>query len=328
MIGQLLKSIFVVTVGMWFGTHRVDAAPIRVGYSAIGGAMTPLWVTQESEFFKGEGLEVELLYIPGGSVLIQAMLGGDVQFSFGPSIPVINASLRGSDLVLIANTANTMIFSIVVRPDIRRPADLKGKKVGVTRLGGSTEVALDVALKKWGLQKVRDVTLLQTGGMPESVAALSSGALEAAVLSPPSNTRAVHLGMREMVDIGQLGIVYLNSPVSTTRSLIRSNRDLALRFLRAFSRGLHRLRTDKDFSLKVLSKYTKVGDAAILGELYQVYGVKYSGDRIPYVRPDGVDTILKGMESKEAKNARPADFVDNSLLQELEKSGWFRGLSR
>jgi NitT/TauT family transport system substrate-binding protein len=319
-------SVAVVIAVLWSVT-RGEAAPLRVAYSAVSGAMSPLWVAQEGGYFKREGLDVELLYIGGGSLLTQSMLSGDVPFAYGPSVPVVNASLRGADLVLIANTGNALVFSIMARPEIKAPAELKGKKVGVTRLGGSTDWALDFALRKWGLER-RDVAALQTGGMPEGVAGLSSRAWDAAVLSPPSNFRAKKLGMNELVDVGQLGVVFPNTPVATTRSYIRANRDLVSRFLRGFNQGLQRLRTDKEFSLKVLSKYTKVGDVEILSELYQVYGIKYSGDRIPYVRPEGVENILKRIESKEAKDAEPGAFIDNGLLQELEKSGWFRTLSR
>src|SRR5256885_14080634 len=104
--------------------------------------MSPLWTTQEGGYFRREGLDIELLYIGGGSLLIQSMLGGDVQFAYGPSVPVVNASLRGADLVLIANTGNAMVFSIMSRPEMKNPADLKGRKIGVTRLGGSTDLAL------------------------------------------------------------------------------------------------------------------------------------------------------------------------------------------
>src|SRR2546426_4933563 len=121
---------------------------MRIAYSAVSGAMSPLWVAQEGGYFKREGLDVELLYIGGGSLLIQSMLSGDVSFAYGPSVPVVNASLRGSDLVFIANTGNALGFSIMARPEIKRPADLKGKKVGGTRLGGSAGWALDVPPRK------------------------------------------------------------------------------------------------------------------------------------------------------------------------------------
>lgn len=320
----MLRSFFATILSMFFWTSSALGASVQVAYSAISGAMAPLWVAQEGDFFRREGLETQLLYIGGGSLLIQSMLSGEVQFAFGPSVPVINASLRGSDLVLIANTGNAMVFSIMSRPEIKNPSDLKGKKIGVTRLGGSTDLALDFALERWGLHRGRDVTVLQTGGMPESQAGLSSGALDAAVLSSPSNFRAKKLGLHELVDVGQLGIVFPNTPLSTRKATIRSNRETVVKFLRAFSQGLHRLKTDREFSMRVLAKYTKVRDPEILGELYQVYGVRYTGDPIPYVRLEGVDRILKSIEAREAREAKPGDFIDNTLLKEIEQSGFFR----
>ena len=303
------------------------AAPIRISYSAISGAMSSLWVAQEGGYFNREGLDTELLYIGGGSLLIQSMLSGDVPFAYGPSVPVINASLRGADLVLIGNTGNSLVFSIMSRPEIKQPANLKGKRVGVTRLGGSTDWALDAALKHWGLER-RDLMVVQTGGMPEGLAGLIAGVFDAVVLSPPSNFKAAKAGMHELVDVGQLKIIFPNTPLSTSESFVKSNRDITLRFLRGFTLGLHRLRTDKEFSMKVLSKYTKVTDAETLAQLHQTYGMRYSGDRIPYVRAEGVEEILKRTPGKEAREAKAGSFFDNSVLTELEQSGWFKNLGR
>jgi NitT/TauT family transport system substrate-binding protein len=319
-LSRLCLSVFLA---VFLIVSRGEAAPLRIAYSAISGAMSSLWVAQEGGYFKREGLDVELLYIGGGSLLIQSMLSGDVPFAYGPSVPVINASLRGADLVLIGNTGNSLVFSIMSRPDTKQPASLKGKKVGVTRLGGSTDWALDAALKQWGLERGRDMTVIQTGGMPEGLAALIAGALDAVVLSPPSNFKAAKAGMHELVDVGQLKIIFPNTPLSTTRSFIRSNRDVALRFLRGFTQGLNRLRTDKEFSMKTLSKYTQVTDAETLAQLHQTYGVRYSGDPIPYVRAEGVMEILKRTPGKEARDAKAGQFFDNSLLKDLEQSGWF-----
>ena len=322
-----LRTFAMALLGFALWAPRVDAAPLRVAYSAISGAMSSLWVAREGGYFKREGLDVELLYIGGGSLLIQSMISGDVPFAYGPSVPVINASLRGADLVLIGNTGNSLVFSIMSRPEIKQPAQLKGKKVGVTRLGGSTDWALDAALKQWGMER-RDLAVIQTGGMPEGLAGLLAGAFDAVVLSPPSNFKAAKAGMHELVDVGQLKIIFPNTPLSTSESFIRSNRDTALGFLRGFSQGLHRLRTDKEFSMKVLSKYTKVNDAETLAQLHQTYGVRYSGDRIPYVRAEGVEEILRKIPGKEAREAKASSFIDNSLLKELEQSGWFKSLGR
>jgi len=324
---MLLRLCALVVLSSVAGIGPSEAAPMRVAYSAISGAMSSLWVAQEGGYFKREGLDTELLYIGGGSLLIQAMLGGDVPFAYGPSVPVINASLRGADLVLIGNTGNSLVFSVMSRPEIKQPAQLKGKKVGITRLGGSTDWALDAALKHWNIERGQ-ITVIQTGGMPEGLAALSAGALDAVILSPPSNFRAAKAGMHELEDVGQLKITFPNTPLSTTRSFLRTNRDTALRFLRGFTQGLQRLRADKEFSMKVLSKYTQVTDAETLSQLHQTYGVRYSGDRIPYVRPESIDEILKRTPGREARDAKAGDFIDNSLLQELDKSGGFKGQAK
>jgi ABC-type nitrate/sulfonate/bicarbonate transport system substrate-binding protein len=321
--GLTLTVLFLV----FFLARGVGAAPIRISYSAISGAMSSLWVAQEGGYFKREGLDTELLYIGGGSLLIQSMLSGDVPFASGPSVPVINASLRGADLVLIGNTGNSLVFSIMSRPEIKQPANLKGKRVGVTRLGGSTDWALDAALKHWGLER-RDLMVVQTGGMPEGLAGLIAGVFDAVVLSPPSNFKAAKAGMHELVDVGQLKIIFPNTPLSTSESFVKSNRDITLRFLRGFTQGLHRLRTDREFSMKVLSKYTKVTDSETLAQLHQTFGVRYSGDRIPYVRAEGIDEILKRTPGKEAREAKAGSFFDNSVLTELEQSGWFKNLGR
>lgn len=324
---KLCRFFLALSLAVFLTARNVDAAPLRIAYSAISGAMSSLWVAQEGGYFKREGLDTELLYIGGGSLLIQSMISGEVRFAYGPSVPVINASLRGADLVLIGNTGNSLVFSIMARPEIRQPAQLKGKRVGVTRLGGSTDWALDAALKQWGMER-RELTVIQTGGMPEGLAGLIAGVFDAVVLSPPSNFRAAQSGMHELVDVGQLKIIFPNTPLSASESFIKSNRDTALRFLRGFTQGLRRLRNDKEFSMKVLSKYTKVTDAETLAQLHQTYGVRYSGDRIPYVRAEGVEEILRRTQGKEAREAKAASFVDNSLLKELEQSGWFKSLGR
>ena len=167
--------------------------------------------------FRREGLDIEILYIGGGSLLIQSILGGDVQFAYGPSVPVVNAALRGSDLVFIANTGDTLIFSVMTKPEIKEPTDLKSKRVGVTH-GGLADLALEFALKRWGLQRGRDLIVLQTGGLPESLAALRSGAVDGAVLSPPNNLLAKKPGLESWSTSVSWGLF------SRTRRFLRPDR--------------------------------------------------------------------------------------------------------
>ncbi len=315
---------FTITIYQLFvSLASISAAPVRVAYSAISGAMGPLWVARDRGIFSRYGIDVQLLYIGGGSVVTQALLSGDVQFVRLGANAVVQASLRGAELKMIANTINRLVFSLMTRPEIKSSADLKGKKVGVTRLGGSTDFALDLALKKWGLRRGKDVAVLQAGGMPQLLGAVQRGALDAGVISPPTNLQALKLGLKELVDFGDLDILYPNSPLAATQSYLAKNRDLVLRFLRGYSEGIYRVKTDRENTLKVFSKYTSVKDPEILAELYRIYGVKHL-ERIPFVSPEAVDTCLQ-TEVKTA-SAKPADFIDNTFVAELEREGFFRQL--
>jgi len=300
------------------------AAITRIAYSAISGSMTVLWVTQEQGLFKRQGLDTQLLYIGGGTVVTQALIGGDVQFVRLGAAAVIQASLRGAELKMISNTVNTLIFSLIAKPEIRSPQELKGKKIGLTRIGGSTDFALDLVLNKAGLRKGPDVAVIQTGGMPQLLGALSAGAVDAGVFSPPTSILALKMGMRELVDFADTGITYAASPVATTQSILSKQRDLAVRFVRAYSEGIHRVTTDPEGTMKVVAKYTKEKDPAVLTELYRIYGVKHL-DKIPYVKSDAVEAILRS-EVKGAENSKPSEFIDNTLVSGLEQEGLFHKL--
>jgi NitT/TauT family transport system substrate-binding protein len=322
----LLFAVCALLAAIFFYPASTQAESIRLAYSSISGAMAPLWVAQDYGYFRRHGLEVQLLYIGGGSVATQALLGGDVQFVRLGANAIVQASLRGASIKMIGNTINTLVFSLMARPEIQTAKDLKGRKIGLTRLGGSTDFALDLALKKWGLRRGADVAVLQTGGMPQLLGAITGGVVDAGVVSPPTNLSAAKLGLKELVDFGEIGIVYPNSPLATAQVFLEKNRGTALRMLRAYCEGIHRVRTDKEGTLKVLARYTKVHDAEILAELYRIYGVKYL-EPIPRVRLDAVDEVLRS-EVKAAAGVKANDFVDNSLVAELEQQGLFQTLYR
>jgi ABC-type nitrate/sulfonate/bicarbonate transport system substrate-binding protein len=203
-----MLAAFVVTFVFLLSVASSRAEQVRIAYSAISGAMAPLWIAHDDGLFQRQGIQAQLLYIGGGSVVTQALLGGDVQFVRLGANAVVQASLRGASLKMIANTINTLVFSLMSRPEIQSPKDLKGKKIGVTRLGGSTDFALELALKKWGFRRGADVAVIQTGGMPQLLGAITSGIVDAGVVSPPTNLTAAKLGLKELVDFGDIGIIY------------------------------------------------------------------------------------------------------------------------
>jgi NitT/TauT family transport system substrate-binding protein len=317
--------VFLLTIIISLGsTYAVQAERVRIAYSAVGGVQLPLWIAQDKGLFKRQGLDTDLLYIGGGSVVVQAMLGGEVQFTRASAPGIVQASLRGADLVMIANTVNTLVYSVMTRPEVRTPEDLRGKVLGVTRLGGSTDYVVGLLTRKWGFERGKDYKVFQTGGMPQLLTAVKTGVVDAGIISPPSNLQGLKIGLKELIDVSDLGIVFVNSPLSTPRSFIKNHRDVALRMLRAYCEGIQQARADKDSALKILARNARVEDPEILQELYRIYGSRHL-ERIPYVKAEGLEEILSTM-GKEAANARPADFVDNSLLQELDQQGFFRKL--
>lgn len=301
------------------------AAPIRIAYSSISGAMLPLWVAKDRGFFDKYGVDIEVTYIRG--VAIEAMLSGEVQFVRASPPAVVRSTIRGADLAIIANTINVAVFSLMAKPDIRKPEDLKGRRIGVTNLGDSPDLVLSLLLERWGLQRNKDVTVLGIrGGMPEMLISVAKGFVEGGMISAPSNLRGVKMGLRELVDAADYGIPYVNSPLSTRRAFIKSNRDTVLRVLRAYYEAVQETRNNRDAAMKVLAKYVRLDDPEILAAVYNSYGQKHLQKTIN-VDLEGVRGLLKGL-GNEAAGANPASFVDASLVQELEKEGFFQQKGR
>ncbi len=250
-----------------------------------------------------------------------------MQFVRASPPAVVRATLRGADLAVIANTINVPVFSLMTRTDLRRPEDLKGKKIGVTNLGDSPDLVLSMILDKFGLQRGTDVNVLAIrGGMPDMILAVTKGFVDAGMISAPSNLRGVKLGLRELIDSADLGVPYLNSPMSTRRAYIKSNRDTVLRVLRGYYQGVQETLNDRDGAMRILSKYTRVDEPEILAESYRIYGQKFLQKSIN-VDLEGVRQLLRTL-GKEAAGANPANFVDASLVQELEKEEFFQHNTR
>ncbi len=315
----------VIAIGILFiysGTLRADN--LRIAYSAINGAQAPIWLAVEENIFRRYNLNVELVYIGGGSVVTNALISRDVHLArVGPN-SVVQASLRGANLKMIANTVNTLLGYLMVRPIISSPKDLIGKRIGVTRLAGNTDYALEFVLRKYGLQRGKDVAVLQTGGLPQLLGALSVGAVDAGLLTPPSNMQALKLGLKQLVDVSSLGMLYPNSVVATNGDFLKRNRELILRFLRAYSEGISRMSKDRGATIKVFIKYTKERDPNILADLYELYGVKQL-EKIPYVKIEAVEEVLR-TEGIKPGQVDPTSFVDNSLVAQLESEGFFKKL--
>lgn len=295
---------------------------LNVIYPAISGISSALWVAAEADTFAKYGLEVTLLYVPSAPQVVRVMLAGDSQISFTGGAPLVNADLGGAELVFIGGVANMPAFYLMAAPEIKSIEELRGKTVGVTRFGSSTDFTMRYVLRKHGLQPERDVTLLQVGGMPELAAAISKHLIVAAPFSSPTNLRAKKAGAHVLIDMAKAGVAFSHQGIASTRPYVRDHRRLVLNFLKGYSEGIAKMLKDKPFTKKVIRKYTRDQDDEILETTYQ-YGVDYIA-RPPYPTRNGIAEALKQSIHPKAKTADPNDFVDMSLVKSLQDSGFFK----
>jgi NitT/TauT family transport system substrate-binding protein len=302
---------------------------LRIAYSSISGAYIGIWVAHDAGLFAKEGLDDQMILIPSATQLAQVTVAGDVDIASLGGGPMIAAALSGADLKVIGNNVNKMIFSIYAKPEVKSIEELRGKRIGVSRFGSSTDVSARYALRKFNLDPQKDVILLQLGSMSSIFGALRSGAVDGALVSPPTQFLTEKLGFKELVSITDMNFAYPNPAMAVPGDLIRNRPDLLDRFMRAYVRGVHRARTDREFAIKSLAKYTTVTDPVLLGKTYDFYLDKVV-ERAPYINMAGMQNALDDLARSipAAKTAKPEQFVDLRFLDKLEKSGLLNELYR
>ncbi|MEK7342150.1 MAG: ABC transporter substrate-binding protein [Candidatus Binatota bacterium] len=300
---------------------------IRAAYTSIAIQMDPIYIMKELNLPRKHGLEAEMLYIPVSSRAIQSALAGEIQFLTSAGVANINANLAGGDFVGLTATLNTFIFKIVSKPEIKEPKALKGRKVGISRLGGVSDAALRYALDLWGLVPDKDVAIIQVGGEIEEMLALQKGAVDAAVLSEPIATVALRTGSSLLFDLSTLGVPYSMHGFGTRKSFIRDNRYVVLRFMKAYLEGIYLFKTNKELALSVLKKYTRLDDISVMLTAYNEYSQKYIR-AVPHPSPEGIQTILDQLAKTrpQVKKFSPNDLIDPTILKEIEESGFVKQL--
>ncbi|HEX9455164.1 MAG TPA: ABC transporter substrate-binding protein [Candidatus Binatia bacterium] len=305
-----------------------DAQTLKVPYVSLSPTAGPLWIAHDAGFFKKYNVGVELLYIPGGSVIIQSIMSGDVKVANMAPPSAIGAWAKGADLTLIASGVDQLLETVITGPSIKKPADLKGKKIGVSRYGSLTDMALREALRHYKLVPDKDVTILQTGGEATRFAALTTGAIDGAMLSGDKKVQAEKMGYHVVIDLSELPIYYPVNGVIASKKFIASNPETARNFLKGWLEGIKAFKTDRELSLKVLAKYLKLNDRDVLEKSHEIYRPVYK--KLPYGDRRAVKFALDQMSAELPSGAKlnPDDFIDNSILTELEKSGFIDQLYR
>ena len=299
---------------------------MRLLYPSFSGSWATAWIAKEAGYFSDERIDLELIRVGGSSRMVAAMLGGSAPIIQAGAAAALSATAAGSDVVIIGSTGTVSPFRLMARPDIKQPADLKGKKAGITTFGSTSDQVVRIALKQFHLEPNKDVALLTFGAQPEVFAALQSGAVQVGALSFPLYPKAAKLGMRELIKFADLGVEDINGTVITTRTFITQQPDLALRFMRAFTRGMHRYRTDKQFSKRVLAKYGKINDEEILEGTWQDYAPTMQKNPRPSLK--AIQFLIENQFKDKKPLPRPEQFVDSSLVEQLEKSGFIDSVDK
>jgi NitT/TauT family transport system substrate-binding protein len=319
--------ILFISLSLYSVSHVSAADRLRIAYSSISAAYTGIWVAQDAGLFAQEGLDSQIIFIGSATQLAQVLVAGDVDIASLGGGPVMAASLSGADLKVIGNNVNKLIFSIHAKPEIKSLEDLRGKRIAVSRFGSSADIAARTALRKYKMDPAKDVNLMQLGTMSNMFGALKSGAVEASVVSPPTQFMSEKLGFKEIVNITEMDLAYPNPSMAVPGDLIRKKPDLIDRFMRAYVRGMHRAKTNRESTIKTLAKYTTITDTVILSKAYDFYMDKIL-ERAPYINMQGMQNALDDVARTvpPARTAKPEQFVDLRFLERLEKSGLLKEL--
>ena len=330
---RILGWIIVLAFGGLYPTSALSLDRVRIGSSSSGVSPNngAIYAAELKGLFKKHGIEVEVIEIGGGAARgVSALVAGDIQFLAGGGAAAISAALKGADLVLVASVLNKGIQRVMARSDVKNPADLKGKKVGISRFGSASHTVLQLMLRRWDINP-SEIQVIQVGSSPAMLTSLDKGWIDAAVLTVPSIFIAEDKGYHVLADLADLDIDYLHEAMIAKQSYLRSHRDQATRFIKGYIEGIAYFKRNKKESVEVLRKKLRMEpgqqEDRYLARMYDLYAAKYF-DKVPYPSLRGTETVLEFLakEDPKAKSVESKSFLNGSIVAELEASGFINSL--
>ena len=299
---------------------------LRVGYPSPSANFFPLFATKEANLFEKYGFEPEMIYVQGVQ-LIAVQVAGQLDFSSVSGLVFLQASVEGSDLILLASSNDSQPMKLMVHSGITGPKDLRGKTVAVTRFGSLTDLLLRPVLKNWGLEPQKDVNLLQIGRLPDMVLAIAQKKVDGGVISFPNSLQAEKMGVKTLLDFAESGLDIPSTTVVASRKYATSHREVVLRFLKAYIEGTRRLLTDKELGIRALRKYGGVNDRELLTTTHDLFTTRYT-KKVPKINPKTVETALNLLAegNPKARGRRAEEFMDASFIDELESTGFINAV--
>jgi NitT/TauT family transport system substrate-binding protein len=299
---------------------------IRVGVPSIGVANIIIFVMKEAKLYEKHGLDAEVISIMGSGIASKALISGNIEIVPIATPTVISANLAGADMQILAHTMPGVVHAMMVKPEIKRVEDLRGKKIGVSSLGSLTDFLVRAIAKKRGLNPDRDFTLISTGGSDtERVMALKAGAVDATSVSHPGYGLARKMGFSMLWDAAR-EIDYPWMEITTRRAAIKSDRELIMNYVKAHLEGIALFKKDRDFGIKVIKKTLKVTDDELVGESYDIFSKMFLATPYPNLPGMKVSFEYVAPNRPDVWNHKPEEFADTSFISELDKSGFIKSL--
>lgn len=317
----------VLTIGLHYPAPAQDKPlkKIRWGQTSVSASQWIPWIAKDAKLYEKNGLDVEIILLRGSGQTSQALIASSIFAAPVTTATVMMANLGGADLTTIAHTVPGVQSKLAVKQEIKRPEDLKGKKIASSGLGSLGDFLFRVILKKYGLDPTRDVVWLTVATPPERLQALVSGAVQAADLSHPIDVQAEKLGYRILWD-ARKEVPYPSMSVVTRKKTIVEDRDTVMRMMRAHVEAIHFLKTQKEPSLKILAKHLRTNDRELLEGSYEIYKEDFIATPYPIVH--GLQTTYEYVAQRRPDiwNHKPEEFTDPSFIAELDKSGFIKKL--
>ena len=318
------KSLLIIIVLLIDQAAFAQEMSLRAVYNALSGVMAPIWVAQDAGLFVKHGVTVDLKYL-AATTAVQGMLGGGEEIGLVGN-QGIDAKLEGADLIYVASGLPVFVFQIYARPEIKSMSDLKGKVVAVTQPAASTDYAMRIVLKKNGLEPDKDVRILYAQDINGVLTTVSAGNAAAGIMSAPTSIRAKAAGLKMLVDVTALKIPFLFTGILSSPRVVRDKSEAASRFLRGYIESLAVIRRDKETTTRAMAKFLKTSDAAVLDSVYEEY--KDVFPVTPLVSVAEVKAVLDVAKSPKAKQMKPEEFFDNSLVQKIQASGFIEQVNK
>ena len=302
---------------------------IRAAITSISGSMVPPWAAHESGIFKKYGLQVEVIATPSGVQGTNALIAGEVAFVQIAGGTTTGAAVGGADLKIVATMVGTLVLNLVVRPEIEKAEQLRGKSIGISRYGTSLHTGARLAAKHFGLEPGKDVHIVEIGAGDWIVGALQGNRVQGGVFGYPATSRAVKLGDRLLLHLPTLNISYASTGVSTRGEIIRDDPDLVRRYLSAQIEAIALMKRDRAFTMKVLSKYLRTNDMDLVTESYDIQIAKYMM-KVPLPTADAVRSVLEELAERnpKAKDLDPNKFFDDRFVRQLQAGDFIESLYR